>query len=319
MSKDSLRAAYRALEEEAGDYADAGRALTTLRRRRSAAAAGTALAVLAVLVMVSGLWPTRQESSVIAGPVHAVGRSIHTACMHGCPTFLTYTDGRQVSLGEQTPVPPGNLTLSPDGRWLGIPVGDGFEVRDLTGDTVYRTPSAASGEVIGPWAWSADSRTLLLASHASGDVSAYYLLDLTNGRISRPEVPKGFEPVGLSARGPVLFEESQYGKRATRVRLVVAGRETVLDGRDVELINQDGGPALEVRGDRIYARVVGKVIEFDLDGVEVSRYEFSGRALGPGPSGYLVFTDGKVATASGAVLYELPKESLISVPGRARH
>ena len=41
-----------------------------------------------------------QVASVAAQP-SGTGRSIHTACMHGCPAYLALTDGRQVLLGGQ--------------------------------------------------------------------------------------------------------------------------------------------------------------------------------------------------------------------------
>ncbi|MGV9301795.1 hypothetical protein ACWDLG_00340 [Nonomuraea sp. NPDC003727] len=318
MSDEALRAAYRTLEQEAGDYADSARALAVMRRRRAAVAVA---AVAAVLAVVGGLWfvrPASPEVSVAAQP-SGVGRSIHTACMYGCPTYLTLTDGRQVLLGEQTAPPPGNLTLSPDGRWLGMPTPSGFQLKDLSGSTVYHGPQAGQGEAVTPWAWSADSRTLLLAGHASGKVGAYFLFDLTTGRVTRPEVPSGFEPVGLARGELVLFAESQYGKRATRVELTVGGRPVTLDAGDAELVTEDGGPTIEVYGDRIYALAFpsNTMIEFGLDGKELTRYRLAGQPLGPSEDGYVVSTAGKVS-AGGKELFELPPDSLIVVPGMAR-
>lgn len=320
MGDEALRAAYRALEEEAGDYADPGKALSIVRRRRMAVVGAAAVAVLAV---AGGMWFARaapsQEVSVATRPPDT-GRSIHTACMYGCPTYLTLSDGRQVLLGRQTAPPPGNLTLSPDGRWLGTPTATAFELKDLTGTTVHRSPPAARGEVVAPWAWSADSRTLLLASHASGDVSAYYLLDLTTGGVTRPDVPEGFEPVGIAHGELVLFQESQYGKPATSVELRTGDRTVTLDAGDAELITQDGGPTLSVREDRIYALApaTDTMIEFGLDGKELTRYPLGGEALAPSPDGYVVSDAGKVS-AGGRPLFDLPRESLIVVPGMARH
>ncbi|MFJ2032056.1 hypothetical protein [Streptosporangium sp. NPDC087985] len=319
MGDETLRDAYRALEQEAGHYADSGKALAIMRRRRLAIVS-TAVAVLAI---TSGLWFTRatpsQVNSVATQP-SGIGRSIHTACMYGCATYLTLTDGRQVLLGKQTAPPPGNLTLSPDGRWLGTPTPTAFQLKDLTGTTLYQSPSAGPGEVVSPWAWSADSRTLLLASHASGHVSAYYLLDLAAGQVTEPQVPKDFEPVGLARGELVLFGESQYGKRTTRVELTVGGRPIVLDTGDAELINEDGGPSLVVHEDRIYALVhaTNTMIEFGLDGKELTRYRLSGQPLGPSRAGYVVSDAGKVS-AGGHPLFELPPDSLIVVPGMARH
>ncbi|MEU7898419.1 hypothetical protein AB0B45_36850 [Nonomuraea sp. NPDC049152] len=319
MGDEALRAAYRALEEEAGDYADPGKAVAIVRRRRLAVVGAT----VAVLAIASGLWFARaaptQEISV-ATPPSSAGQSIHTACMHGCPTYLTLTDGRQVLLGERTAPPPGNLTLSPDGRWLGTPTATAFQLKDLTGTTVYESPPAGPGEVIGPWAWSADSRTLLLASHASGDVSAYYLLDLTTGQATKAEVPKGFEPVGLAQGELVLFDESQYGKRATKVELTVGGRPITFDAGDAELITADGGPSLVVREDRVYALApaTNTMIEFGLDGKELTRYQLGGQPLAPSKAGYVVSDAGKVS-ASGQQLFALPPDSQIVVPGMARH
>ncbi|MFI9592739.1 hypothetical protein [Nonomuraea sp. NPDC052265] len=64
-----------------------------------------------------------------------------TACQSRCPTFLLLADGRQYLLGERTVSPPGNITLSPDGRRLG---------RDVTGRQVARLPLPSDQFPIGP-------------------------------------------------------------------------------------------------------------------------------------------------------------------------
>lgn len=112
-------------------------------------------------------------------------------------------------------------------------------------------------------------------------------------------MPTGFEPVGLVEGVPVLFEESQYGKPASKVRLALIGRTITLDAGDAELIDGNGGPTLAVRGGRIYALVsaTNTMIEFGLDGTELARHRLTGEALGPSQAGYVVFAEGKVSVA----------------------
>ena len=46
------------------------------------------------------------------------GAVVYAPCRSSCPTLLTLEDGRTYGLGARTVHPQGNITLSPDGRWL---------------------------------------------------------------------------------------------------------------------------------------------------------------------------------------------------------
>ncbi|MFE3452093.1 hypothetical protein ACFXJ8_24550 [Nonomuraea sp. NPDC059194] len=353
-SVQALRAAYRAMEAEARDYADPGRAVAVARRRGRAriAVAGVCLAVVAMLAGAGlRLWPGEAPAVIAATPSSPVvitppataaplpeagtgqpGLMVYTPCMHGCPTYVALADGRQHLLGEKTAPPPGNLTLSPDGRWLGLPVATGYELRDLVSGTVHQIafPGRSDhGAVLSPWAWSADGRRLILGHHASGDVLAYLEVDVNTGRTSVPAVPRGFEPLGLLVTGELLlFEESRYGKQATRVELAVGGpeRTITLDGGATPLVTADGGPSIQVRGDRFYAVApdLTAVVEFDATGREVRRLPLrSGEGpLGPLQDGFAVQSGPvvEVRTPSGARrLADLPETALVVLPGMARH
>ncbi|MBG0829958.1 hypothetical protein HS041_19505 [Planomonospora sp. ID67723] len=361
-----LRTAYGELEQGARDYADPARAVAAAGRRRTrratAAAALAAAAVAAVTVGVTGYGPWTSQgggpatgTTASAGPAPGAtgpiavrppenapplpeggtgvsGRLIYTACMHGCPTYLLTADGRQYLLGEKTAPPHGNLTLSHDGRWLGLPTAAGYELRDLTGGTVHRIEAprdGAPGAVYSPWTWSADGRRLVLGHHADGEVGAYVTVDLADGRTTALTPPPGFEPVGMLASGePLLFDESRYGKRSTRVTLAVgdSGRRITLEAGTVPLVTPDGGPAIRVAGERIYAVApdLTAVVAYDTGGRELAR-------LRPGPGetpiapvgdGFAVLTGSVLETwteAGGRTpLYDLPQEAQIVLPGGTR-
>lgn len=350
---EALRAGYRALEEEARDYADPVTAMSRARRRRTGlAAAGAALTVTAVLAGV-GLqhqpWAAsvspavavtttpfviRPPANAAPLPEHGTGAAgllVYTTCMHGCPTYLVLTDGRQHLVGEQTPPPPGNLTLSPDGRWLGRPTASGYELQDLIDGTVHEITSprpTEPGLVLSPWAWSAGGR-LLLGYHASGDVRSYVEVDLADGRTTTPAVPQGFEPVGTLPSGvSLLTDRSRYGERATRLDLAVGepGRRITLDGGSTALITEDGGPTIQVRGDRVHAVApeLTAVIVFDTEGDEVARLPLrpGDTPLGPVEGGYAVQAGSAIQlrTPSGSrLLYDVPENALVVLPGTARH
>ncbi|GIH98408.1 hypothetical protein [Planobispora takensis] len=365
-----LRAAYGELEREARDYADPVRAVAAARRRRAGrTAAGGVLAAAAVAGVVGlagyGPWASRETgpvtgatasatASATAGPTAgpaavsppasapplpaegtgAAGLLVYTGCVNGCPTYLLTADGRQYLLGEKTAPPPGNLTLSPDGRWLGLPAGTGYRLHDLVGGAVHTVdapPDGAPGAVYSPWTWSADGRRLVLGHHAGGEVGAYVEVDLDDGGRTTALTPaRGFEPVGMLASGePLLFEESRYGERATRVTLTVgeSGRRITLDGGSTPLVSADGGPVIWTRGDRIYAAAPDStaVVVFGADGGELARLRLKpGQTpLAPAGDGLAVLTGSRLElwTASGArrPLYDLPQEALTVLPGQARH
>ncbi|MFG1710344.1 hypothetical protein ACFLIM_44965 [Nonomuraea sp. M3C6] len=359
-----LRAAYRELELEARDYADPATVAATVRRRRARRATVTAVLAMVTVAGVVGYGPWRSSQ---AGPVTAVmtsataeaapgtagpltvrppasasplpegtagasGLLVYTSCTYGCPTYLVLADGRQRLLGEQTVFPPGNITLSPDGRWLGLPIGAGYELRDLIGDAVHvidAPPKSAPGAVYSPWAWSADGRRLVLGHHTSGDVGAYAQVDPADGTVTALRLPSGSEPLGMLASGePLLFDESRYGKRSAVIELTVGrtGRRITLDAGSTPLVTANGGPAIQVRGERVYAVApdLTVVIAFDLDGRELYRLPLSPgeTPLAPIGDGFGVLTESalELRTDTGTrTLYDLPKDVQMVLPGQARH
>ncbi|GIH95700.1 hypothetical protein ACFFMN_01520 [Planobispora siamensis] len=368
-----LRTAYGELEREARDYADPVRAVTAARRRRAGrTAAGAVLAAAAVAGVVGlagyGPWAPGETgpatgatasatasvtASVTTGPTAgpitvrppasapplpeggagAAGLLIYTSCVNDCPTYLLTADGRQYLLGGKTAPPPGNLTLSPDGRWLGRPTGTGYELRDLVGGAVHTVDAprdGAPGAVYSPWTWSADGRRLVLGHHASGEVGSYAEVNLADGRTTALTPDPGFEPVGMLTSGePLLFEESRYGERATRVALAAGtpGRRITLDAGSTPLVSADGGPSIQVRGERIYAVApdLTAVVVFGADGGELARLRLKPgeTPLAPEGDGFAVLTGSRLErwTASGSrtPLYDLPQEALTVLPGQARH
>jgi hypothetical protein len=364
-----LRTAYGELEGEARDYADPARAVAVARRRRTRRATVTSvLAAAAVATVVSvvsvgyGPWASRDAGPAAGitasataratpgatGPITvrppenapalppggagAAGRLVYTGCMDGCPTYLLTADGRQYLLGD-TPPPQGNLTLSPDGRWLGLPTATGYELRDLLGGAVHTVKApqdGAPGAVYSPWTWSADGRRLVLGHHADGKVRAYVTVDLADGRTTALTPPPGSEPVGMLASGePLLFDESQYGRRSSRVTLAVgdSGRRITLDAGSTPLVTADGGPTVRVDGELIYAVApdLTAVVVFGTGGEEVIRLPLDpGEApLAPTRDGFAVLAGStlEARTDSGArkPLFDLPRETQVVLPGSARH
>ncbi|MEU8250040.1 hypothetical protein [Nonomuraea sp. NPDC048916] len=356
----NLRDTYHELEQEARDYADADRALRVLRRRRIVrTAAGAALAALVIaggVGLQQGLARTPGDTIVAVpatsgsaepSPTHPAlpangpvgqGAAVYTPCRQACPTLLALADGRQYVLGARTVNPPGNLTLSPDGRWLGMPTPSGYELRDLLGDTTHRIPAPATGgtdSAYSPWAWSADSRRLILGYHASGKVGEYTDVDLATGQITTPRLPEGSEPVGILPSGDlVLLDRSQYGESARRqVRLRTGDATVTLRATgDGVLSDADHGLSVQVSGGRVFLlEYTGEkvaVLEFDQRGVLVSRTPLADGhyAVGPTSDGYAVLQlppdqrTGRLRLLSaGRLLREFPGEAEIVIPGGARH
>ncbi|GII75741.1 hypothetical protein Sru01_07230 [Sphaerisporangium rufum] len=356
----NLHDTYRELEQDARDYADAGRALAVLRRRRAArTGAGAVLAAVAIaggfglrhgLTSSSGdtiaAIPTTATATAEPAPPAALpaagpigrGAAVYAACRTGCPTLLDLVDGRKYTLGTGTVYPPGNITLSPDGRWLGVPTAGGYELRDLLSDVTHRIPVPPIGSAMSgysPWAWSDDSARLILGYHADGDVSTYTEVDLTTGRTAAMRVPPGHEPVGILPSGEViLLDETQYGERPrTEVRLRTGATETTFRATGTGVLSDaDHGLWVQVSRSRIflleYTRDQVAVLEFDPAGRLTSRTPLpEGRyAVGPTPYGYAVLqvplnqrTGRQQLMSDGRVIHEFPGEAEIVIPGGARH
>ncbi|WP_433242630.1 hypothetical protein ACQPYK_38415 [Streptosporangium sp. CA-135522] len=357
--------AYRQLDQDTHNYADAGRALSVLRRRRAGKAALVAGSA-AVLVIAGGIGLQQRLSgppdvaTTLASPTHVIkppataprlpsagsvgpGAMVYTACRSACPTFLVLQNGQQHVLGERTVNPPGNITLSPDGRWLGQPTTGGYEVRDLLGGTVHTLQPPAGGRedsAYSPWAWSADSRRLILGYHASGDVSAYAELDLGSGRITKPELSMGQEPVGVLPSGELLLlDESQYGKtpldRVT-LKLADSGRTMVLASEAGVLADADHGLWIQVSGERIFTLAHSgdavTVLEFDITGKRVARMPLLADQypVGPVADGFAIIQVPQdqrnghqklesLSPSGRRLLFEVPGLASIVLPGAARH
>ncbi|MEU1723022.1 hypothetical protein [Nonomuraea sp. NPDC005692] len=361
----ALGEAFQQLGRDARDYADAGRALGTLRTRRTrrALVAGSAAVIMAVggLAAYQARSPAGPDAAVtVAAPPHTVqppaqapalpatgpagrGVLVYTACQSQCPTFLLLADGRQFLLGARTVSPPGNITLSPDGRWLGQPVGGGYEVRDLLGVAVHRLEPPAGGgadSAYSPWAWSADSRRLIVGYHASGDVRSYRTLELPSGRARELDLPSGQEPVGLLPSGePLLLDARRYGRPPLdRVTLEHAGTGrtlTLTSGAGV-LSDTDHGLSVQVSGERIFTLEYSgdriTVLEFDVTGRQVARLPLpAGRfPVGPVDGGFAVVqvpqdqARGRqelevLSLSGGRPLFDVPGLAAVVLPGGARH
>lgn len=277
--------------------------------------------------------PPRQPQGLPAGPVGA-GALVYRACREGCPTFLLTTYGTQYLLGERTINPPGNFTLSPDGRWLGTPTtGGGYEVRDLQGTSIHTMRPPVSGDAesaYSPWAWSADSQRLVLGYHASGDVSAYTDVDLRTGRSAEFDLPREQEPVGILPSGNLLLLEQ------SRVQLSSAGRTFTLTSGAGVLADADHGLSIQVSGERIFALAYSgdriTVVEFDSTGKEVARTPLPADEFPLGPvSGGFAIVQVPLDQARGRqrletlspsgrqLLFEVPGTADVVLPGAARH
>ncbi|MEV0597398.1 hypothetical protein [Nonomuraea cavernae] len=350
----NLRDSYHEPEQEARDCAGADHAPHGPRRRRIVrTAAGVTFATLLIaggVGLQQGLARPSGDTIVAVpatpGPVSALpangpvgrGAAVYTPCRQACPTLLALADGRQHLLGTRTVTPPGNLTLSPDGRWLGMPTASGYELRDLLGDTTHRIASPATGgtdTAYSPWAWSADSRRLILGYHASGKVSEYTDVDLGTGRISTPRLPEGYEPVGILPSGDLaLLDQSQYGEGTrTQVRLRTGGSTVTLQASgDGVLSDADHGLSVQVSGGRVFLlEYTGEqvaVLEFGQGGALVSRTPLADGhyAVGPTADGYAVLqfprdqrTGHQRLLSAGRLLHEFPGEAELVIPGGARH
>ncbi|MFF4875527.1 hypothetical protein [Micromonospora sp. NPDC000668] len=97
--------------------------------------------------------------------------------------YLVTGSGEHFRVGR-TPsnVGPRNLSLSPDGRWLGAKRDGHWRVRDLSGVAEYEVPG---GYELG--LWSTDARSLLLAKPGV-DGRAFTMMALPTGVISPLEV-----------------------------------------------------------------------------------------------------------------------------------
>ncbi|GAB1821022.1 hypothetical protein [Herbidospora sp. RD11066] len=319
------REALRDLADDARDYADADRAIRTAERRRTVRWGVAAVVAIVVIIVLLPARQTRQAEPVTPPPPPRA-HSLYSACRNACATLLRTTDGRETEIGFDTVHPPGNLTLSPDGRWLGLTVtGGGYELRDLLGGTVHRIPAEPGGAYT-PWVWSADSRRLILGHHRDGDISHFLGVDLTTGTTGRPAVPEGAEIVGLTGGNDLILLSPQ--KITRRVTLDVAGRSVDFRAPDA-YVRENHGFVVQSLGDRIYLHNYGgdtgdeiTVLEYALDGRLVSSLPIpDGRwPVGPTPTGYVVVEPGRQQRLyRGAELFgTYPEMAGVVIPGLGR-
>jgi hypothetical protein len=199
---EQIRTLLADLADEAGTYAEPDRAVAAdQRRRRRRAITISAVAALAATI-VAGLPPalrfdrgippatnaTYPPSVTPPAPVQKlpsrrIGAAsfIYAPCARDCAAYLVMPDGRQYELPTAAwGGPVGGFTLSPDGAWLGMPTAQGFRLKALVTGTDHTIGGTGPG-ITEAWAWSADSRWLLLARHTDGSVHEYTRIDLDAG------------------------------------------------------------------------------------------------------------------------------------------
>jgi hypothetical protein len=220
--------------------------------------------------------------------------------------MLVLADGEQLMLHGEGSAALFGYSLSPDGRWLASVGTTGTTVRDLTGDRVHLVEPPETADGLAPWAWSADSRWLLLAeSDLDSDLIVQptaVLFDLTEGTSTRVTAPGGRMFAAVLPSGEVVAVDDPLGfgnvaGRRTRVEVEVlepvsanASREFVIDAGEwletSESLAQEGsinGVQLVTApgGDRLFLSVFGDatgptaLLEADLDGRILSRVEIA--------------------------------------------
>lgn len=365
----TLNRSYRDLERQADNYANADLAWQSARRRRSRTRV-VVLAAVALVVAVSAAGVLRlttgTQVATPAGPDVATvapqpstpalpgtavgpGSMIYSPCLSGCPTYLVTEDGRQFGLGEQTAPVAGNFTLSPDGRWLGRPAADGYELRDLRGTEVVRLglPEGSEAETrISPWTWSADSQRLVVGAHRDGTVAQWSQFTLaaaatpTGSTLSEVglDVPAGYEPVGVKSSGElVLMPDAAATDVSDRLdlRLGSTGRTLALTAPDdATFADADRGAWVKVLGDRIvalaYAGRSTTAVSYSLTGrvLDQAPLRETDAPLGVDGRGLVVLSvpesggpDATLLRLTGAertALATVPLESQVVIPGGTR-
>lgn len=250
------------LADESRDYTDAGAAVAAARRHRRRAimlpVAGGLAVVLVAAVVASGPAAVRTRPAdpktevvltlppVVTPPTgdvtplpadRAVGPGVlaYRPCPTTCPAYLVTTSGEVygidvphwapgVGVGLTYRVRDLAVSLSPDGRYLAISVGDTTTVRDLTGTGVKEV---SIGNVV---AWSANDRYI---------VNFVDRVDLWTGTVTVIRTMDN----GVTDGGQVLFDDPQT---TTIVRSLPDG-STVIDAasvlREGETLSPKGGRA----------------------------------------------------------------------------
>jgi hypothetical protein len=233
-----------------------------------------------------------------------LGALTYTPCGE-CDTVLVLADGTQYSLPGEGGAALFGYSVSPDGHWLASTDATGVQVRELVGDRthVVETPEGADGLVL--WAWSADSRWLLLGE---SDVDASpviqptaVLLDLTDGTSTRVTAPDGRMLTAVLPSGELLAIEDPLGfgdVTGRRTQVLMERLDPASDG-SVEQLTIDAGEWLQegetlaqegdINGvqlvapseDSVFVSVFGEttgptaLLEVGLDGRVLSRLEIA--------------------------------------------
>jgi hypothetical protein len=121
--------------------------------------------------------------------------------------MLMVTTGEQYVLPE-FPQGPHPYTLSPDGRWLGFPVDEGFRLRNLADGTTWTLPDDGPG-ASDVWVWSPDSARLVVVRHIDGDVRHFDSVVAATG--VRTRVVTNRSPAALLDDGTVLYWQGEDG------------------------------------------------------------------------------------------------------------
>ncbi|MEU1251054.1 hypothetical protein [Micromonospora arida] len=379
---DDFRNVYRELADGARNYSDPERALAVGRRRRRTLLAAPALAV-AVAVVAVGTWvtvrpslptgtPGNQATEVTTAasspvptlsppptapalPPGAVGRAsfAYAGCRSGCPGLAVVGDRQFIIPGQERN--PGSsamlLSLSPDGRWLGYPAGDGYVVRDLTGTRTMAFPPSESGRRTAAWVWSADSNRLLVSDFREGNDNTYTLVDVLTGSRTPAVMPAAGTPLALTNEGEIVSRARDQQPEPVRVLTLTVsaigdatGRSVTIDASAIlaqneslfpgsVLVDPDAGGYLLGVGaaDGIPTGVLrvaadGRVVERVVDLPRDTRNREFWNVLGVNGDGLLLSRQtndtGRQATTVVAVtgkalrdLVALPHESIVAVPG----
>jgi hypothetical protein len=143
--------------------------------------------VLAVLIVVAAATYPSRDGGPVGSPSAAASSAaplpdgvlsraeLVYACVQGCRPVVLLADGREFEVPTDASSVR-DITLSPDGRRLGYPLGTGFVVRDLLGQGEHRSGSDSPTRRLQVWAWTADSSRLLLAEVRDGRPEAFTLL-----------------------------------------------------------------------------------------------------------------------------------------------
>ncbi len=378
----SFQRDYRDLGEQAPNYADVDAVLDGARTRRRRRAGGAALVLLVALggagTVVATAGSDRDTGPSIAAPGEIPGRLVppaaatrlpaagavgagglvYAACASGCAPLLVLADGRQYALPKAPDGPStGGYTLSPDGRWLGLPGDGGLTLRELTGGVRYRFTPAIPGNRVTAWAWAPDGSRLLIGEHRDGTVSRYLLVDMATGQATQPTVPAGVDVTGVLPSGELVAATPVGGGApATRLTLTMLGSGTPVTVapagrlRAGEVLALPGNqPQVRVGTDGLVQVTVVRagatpddrgvhataVLFVGLDGTVLGRTDLPARGtaeswqvLGavPGevlsahrtPPGELAVT-GTRQDGRSRTLTVLPSGASVTVPGAARH